>query len=81
MNQEYILFHLREAKEELDRTIEEVASDPDSLEADFANALCHLYNHVNTAWNARNAKASETDLLTEERFFQWRAFPQDIDMT
>ena len=80
MNKDYVLFHLREAKEELDRTIGDVANDPEYTEADFGIAIAHLYNHVNTAWNARNAKDSETDPLTDERFFQWRAFPEDIDM-
>lgn len=40
----------------------------------------HLYNHLNTAWNARNATDEETTTLTEEQFYRWRQFPTDIDM-
>jgi len=82
MNKDYILFHLRDAKEELDKTIGEVANDAEYDEEDFESAIKHLYNHVNTAWNARNSEDAMTaSILTYEQFLQWRAFPHDIDMT
>ena len=52
-----VLFHLREAKEELDRTIAEVETTSDYGVREFRVAMSHLYHHLNTAWNGREATA------------------------
>jgi hypothetical protein len=39
MNQDAVLFHLREAKEELDRTIAEIESDQSYDHAEFRVAI------------------------------------------
>jgi hypothetical protein len=54
MNKDYILFHLNEACEELTRTIQELQDNSEYDTEEFKVAMAHLYNHINTAWNARN---------------------------
>ena len=51
MNREWVLFQLREGQEELNRTIAEIAADPDYDVGEFIVAMQHLYHHLNTAWN------------------------------
>ena len=60
MNREAVLFNLQEAKEELDRTIKEFESDPDYDFGTFFVSMSHLYHHLNTAWNARDASEHDT---------------------
>lgn len=80
LNKEYILFHLREAKEELDRTILDLERDPEYDFGEFSVAIQHLYHHVNTAWNAREVSVAEAEECSEENFYRWRLFPQDVEM-
>ena len=54
MNHRVILFHLREAKEELDGAIFHVERNPDYDVGQFVVAMSHLYHHLNTAWNGRD---------------------------
>ena len=56
LNREWILAHLREAKEELDRTIDNIETDAEYCEEEFKIAMDHIYTHLNIAWNERNAK-------------------------
>ena len=65
MNKDWIAFHLREGLFE---------------ETEFEIAMAHLYNHLNTAWNSRNADDERTAKCSDEDFFAWRAFPADIQM-
>lgn len=81
MNKEYILFHLSEALEELSRTINEIKTDKEYGQEEYSVAMQHLYNHVNTAWNARDASESRAAECSEEDFYKWRQFPVDIDMS
>jgi hypothetical protein len=80
MNTNWISFHLREALEELTRTITAVENVPEYDEARFKVAIEHLYNHLNTAWNSRNADAKATTECSDDDFYAWRAFPSDISM-
>ena len=51
VNREWVLFQLREGQEELNRTIAEIAADPDYDVGEFIVAMQHFYHHLNTAWN------------------------------
>lgn len=81
MNKDYILFHLREAAEALDRSIREIEGDPEYEFGNFLVEITHLYHHVNTAWNARDASQEQAELCSEDDFRQWRQFPADIDLS
>jgi hypothetical protein len=79
MNKRVILFHLNEAKEELDRTIQEIGKNGEYDVAEFRVAMSHLYHHLNTAWNGREM----ADDLSEERrheFDLFRKFPSNEEM-
>jgi hypothetical protein len=77
MNRQLIGFHLKEALEELQRTIQELEGDPEYEYGDFVVAITHLYHHVNTAWNGREASPEQADRCSEEDFERWRRFPRD----
>lgn len=80
MNTDYILFNLREALEELSRTISEIENGERAAvdEAYLRDALAHVYHHINFAWNSRNAEQARIDQLDDLDFREWRQFPADI---
>jgi hypothetical protein len=78
MNKQWVIWNLKEAKEELDRTIAELESDPEYDYSEFSVAMSHLYDHLNTAWNAREARKQEVQECTKESFDRWRQTPDDI---
>lgn len=81
MNRDAVLFHLREAKEELDRTISEVAGDPAYDYGEFAVAMSHLYQHLNTAWNGREASEERFSQCRQDDFEAWRKFPSNEELS
>lgn len=81
MTKDYLLWNLREASEELTRTIHDLETDSDYGNEELAVALNHLYHHLNTAWNARHASRARVQECSAEDFLAWRQFPADIDMT
>lgn len=78
MNKPLIMSHLREAHDELARTINKMDASPDVDEIEFEIGLAHMYNHLNTAWNARAVSDEQFASQTERDFLRWRAFPADI---
>ena len=78
MNREWVLSNLREAAEELTQTISEIEATPDYDDGEFLVAMQHIYDHLNTAWNAREAPADRVAACSEADFFAWRQFPTDI---
>jgi hypothetical protein len=80
MNRDAIIFHLREAKEELDRTITRVGGDSSFDFSEFQVAMSHLYHHLNTAWNGRDASRERHRDCAQSDFDTWRKFPADADL-
>lgn len=78
MNSKLILFHLQEAKEELDGIIKNLQTDSLHNEGSFTVEMQHLYHHLNTSWNSRNSSENENE--TDELFKKRRQFPSDIIM-
>lgn len=54
MNRDWVLSNLREAQEELNRTIGEIEADPEYDVGEFMVAMQHLYDHLNTGWTSRD---------------------------
>jgi hypothetical protein len=79
LNKLWIACHLEEAIEELQRTLKEL-KHPEYSESEFRVAMAHAYNHLNTAWNSRNADPDGVASLSEEEFYRSRAYPSDLDM-
>ena len=80
MNKDWVLFHLQETKEELDRTILEIKSDPEFDNPTFYVAIQHMYHHLNTAWNSQDETPERTYQGSEKDFHDWRQFPKVFDM-
>jgi hypothetical protein len=80
MNRDYVLFNLREAHDELERTLRDIATNPDYGHAEFVVAMGHLYHHVNTAWNARDSSAEEAAECSQLNFDKWRQFPSSDEL-
>ncbi len=80
MNKNWVLYHLKEALEELERTIREIEAEAEYEEPEFTVAITHLYSHLNTAWNSQNASDQETSACSEENYSKWRQFPSGIEM-
>ena len=78
MNRDWVLFHLREADDELRRTIAAIESMPDYGYGEFVVAMTHAYHHLNTAWNSKDESQGWVDACAEADFQQWRQFPSDI---
>jgi hypothetical protein len=80
MNRDYILFHLREGLEELERTVRELEQDQEYEQSEFMVAMEHLYHHLNTAWNARGSSPEAAHECSEADFHRWRQFPSDMSL-
>lgn len=80
MNRDHVLWHLREAEDELRRTIADIESTPDYGYGEFVVAITHAYHHLNTAWNAKDESPARVAACVETDFRQWRQFPSDIDL-
>lgn len=77
MNRRVVLFHSREAAEELNRTVEELARDPRYTEKSLEVAMGHAYHHLNTAWNGRNQTDKQAQECTDCDFNRFRKFPKE----
>ncbi len=80
MNRDWVLWHLREALEELQRTVQEIAASPEYDDPEFWPAMQHLYHHLNTAWNSRHASPDEVEPGSDEAFTRWSQMPSDLPM-
>lgn len=78
MNREWVVWNLREAKEELDRTISHLESDAEYDWPELSVAVVHLYHHLNTAWNSRDAPRERVEPISQEDFDRWRQMPDDL---
>ena len=80
MNRDHVLFHLGEAQKEIAETLAEIGSTPDYDYGEFWVAMQHLYHHLNTAWNSRDATPAQIDKATDGDFNRWSQFPADLPM-
>ena len=80
MNRDWILFHLGEAHEELSKAIQKIRDDPNYDYGEFLVAMQHLYHHLNTAWNSRDASPDQVKSENDEDFGRWSQFPGDLPM-
>jgi hypothetical protein len=79
MNRDHILLYLQEAQEQLARTIAEIRDDPEYDIGQYIVAVQHIYHHLNTAWNGRDASANQLAQLDDDLFRKWSAYPEDLD--
>jgi hypothetical protein len=78
MNKDLILFHLNEAEEQLRKTIKALRDDPAYEFGNYLVEMQHLYLHLNTAWNGRDATETQFAECSQPDFDAWRRFPTDL---
>lgn len=79
MNRQIVLFHLREAAEQLDKTIQTLVGETDYGAEELRVEMSHLYHHLNTAWNGRDQTDAQFQECTDEDFERFRKFPSEQD--
>ena len=77
MNRSVVLFHLREAAEQLNETIQSLASGGEYGAEEFQVEMGHLYHHLNRAWNGRDQTDEQFQKCTDEDFARFRRFPKE----
>ena len=80
MNRDHMLFHLREAHEQLVQTIKEVHENRAYDIGEYYVDMQHLYHHLNTAWNGRDAASEQVQNVTDELFQRWSRYPDPEDL-
>lgn len=79
MNTRWVLFHLGEARRELDLLTKMIETGAPAKE-EFEIALEHAYHHLNTAWNSRSISDDQAARHTDEDFVTWRQFPKELNL-
>jgi hypothetical protein len=80
MNTKMILSNLNEGLEQLQQTIEEIKRNPEYGIEEYRVEMGHLYHHLNTAWNGRDATEQEYKECADASFNRWRKFPKEDEL-
>ncbi len=80
MNKDYVLYNLEHAQEALGELIADVKSNRPYDYGEYVVDMGHVYHHLNTAWNARDATKEAADVCSEEDFYRWRQFPPEDEI-
>ena len=78
INREWVSWNLKEAIEELEKTINELKNDEPYDDPELSVRLTEVYHHLNTAWNSRKASPAEVRECSQDNFDKWRQMPADI---
>ena len=79
MNRRVVLFHLREAAEELNHTVQQLTRDKNFSEDSLGVAMAHAFHHLNTAWNGRNQTDKQFRECIDVDFNRFRKFPRQSE--
>ena len=80
MNARFIASNLKEAEEELRGLITRLESGEQVSFEDYHVAMAHIYHHLNSAWNGRNATDEQWRECTEGNYKKWESFPRDLPL-
>lgn len=80
MNREFVLLHLREAAEELARTVNSIETDPEYDSGLFLVAMQHVYHHANSAWNGQDLAELRATNLTDQSWSRLGEFPSTFPL-
>jgi len=81
INRQWVLFHLSEAIEELQKVSTALESRAALNKEEFEIALEHAYHHINTAWNSREITDEEAKQHSDADFIRWRQFPAELNLS
>lgn len=80
MNREQVLLHLGEARDAIEAALDSIRSTPNYDYGEYWVEMQHIYHHLNTAWNSRDASDVEVQAATDDDFNRWSAFSRDLPM-
>lgn len=80
MNKLHIVFHLKEARKAIEGLASDIESNADYGIDEYRIDLQHIYHHLNTAWNGRDADESRVKTSAMKNFDTWRQFPKDLEI-
>jgi hypothetical protein len=80
MNKDYVRYNLSEAQKALGDLIADMKSDPEYDYGNYVVDVAHVYHHLNTASNARDATKGAVDECSKKDFYRWRQFPATEDI-
>jgi hypothetical protein len=79
MNWRTVALEIAEAREQLQKIEQDIASGNPPNEERLKIDLRHAYHHLNFAWNARHAPSERYGKLPDEDFRVWGKYPRDIE--
>ena len=79
MNKPWVIFHLRETSETLQKVIAAIESGAYIGNDEFEITIRHAYDHINTAWNSRFISDDKARNHSDWDFAEWRQFPKDLN--
>jgi len=79
LNQEFILYNLKDVREQIDKIIK-LAEGGELDEIAFEADIAHAYHHLNFAWNIRHASPKRASQCIPEDFKEWSKYPADIEL-
>ena len=77
LNHDIILLNINETFEELEGIKKKLESGVLD-EVEFQSLLQHVYHHLNFAWNIRNETTNAYSNLSDDDFYRWRKYPEDL---
>jgi hypothetical protein len=80
MNKTHILFHLNDARKAIEQLTSNLESKADYGIDEYRVDMQHVYHHLNTAWNGRDADEARTRASAQKDFNIWRQFPKDLEI-
>ena len=80
MNKNFVSWNLEEAKEAITAILTALKDDVEYDYPEYSVDMQHLYNHINMAWNARDATEEQATACKDEDFSRWGQLPQDLPM-
>jgi hypothetical protein len=77
MNKDYVRYNLSEAQKALGDLIADMKSDPEYDYGNYVVDVAHVYHHLNTASNARDATKGAVDECSGGRFLSMAPVSSD----
>jgi hypothetical protein len=60
--------------------VREIETDPEYENGNYVVDMSHLYQHINTAWNARDASREAAEKCVQNDFDDWNEFPTEKEV-
>ena len=80
MNKDYVLWHFERAHEAIDEIIADMKSNRSYEYGEYIVDMTHVYHHLNTPWNARDATKEAARECSDQDFHRWRQFPPEEEI-